>query len=200
MKTLARLFVAALLVAAASAPAHAQLLSGFSVEARGGGAFPTGDFADATPGIEAETGPHFAVKAAFHVHPSVALYAGYGASWFGCSRCGERGLDDQVRDAGFDFGVEASGPALAAGVAPWAKVGGVLHELTFSGFESTLSSEQALGFRVGGGIAFPLTASLTLTPGVSYSAYSAELDLGGLPSETVDVTHFTADVGLRYRF
>lgn len=200
MKRLFAALCVALLASVMPATGLAQIAGiPLSVEVRGGAAIPTGDFADATPGIEAETGPHFAVQGAIQVLPALSLYGGYSMSRFGCPRCGERGLDDEVVDDGWDLGVHATLPLGVAGIRPWAEVGGVFHRLVFSGFESELSSDRAAGFRVGGGVALPV-GPVEITPGVHYSAYSADLDLGGLPGQTVDVTHVTADVGLRYRF
>jgi opacity protein-like surface antigen len=201
MRRLAVTVAFLLLPCLSPAAAHAQFLPRIplSIEARGGVAIPTGDFADETPGIEAESGSRFGVSAALRL-PALSVFGGYSQARFGCPRCGERGLDDEVVDDGFDFGIRASVPFRVGGLAPWVQAGGVLHQLTFSGLDSSLSSDRALGFSVGGGIVLSLIRSLAVTPGVHYSAYSAELDLGGLPGRTVDVTHFTADVGLAFRF
>lgn len=200
MKRVATALVLVLLACAAPTTALGQLGGlPLSVELRGGAAIPTGEITEAAPGVGAETGPYFGIQAAVHVLPALSLYGGYGMSRFGCPRCGERGLDDEVVDDGFGVGVHAALPLPLGGIAPWGEAGGVFHRLVFSGPGGDLSSDRAAGFRVGGGVEIPL-GPVRLTPGVHYSAYSAELDLGGLPSETVDVTHFTAAVGLRYRF
>lgn len=191
-----------LLFCAAPTAAHAQLVPGFplSVEVRVGGALPTGDFADASPGLGAEAGPHLGAAASIHLLPALAVYGGYSQSWFSCPPCEARGLDDTVADSGFDFGLEAALPLRAGGGTPWLRAGGVLHTLAISGFGGVVESDRALGFRAGAGVAFPLMGSLRVVPGVSYSSYSAGLDLGGLRGRTVDVNHFAAELGLRYTF
>jgi opacity protein-like surface antigen len=180
--------------------AAAQILPDLplSVEARVGVAIPVGDFADAQPGIEAEAGPAFAVGAAYHFTPMFALFGEYEWAAFSCPRCDDAGIDDEVIDSGAGFGLEASLPL--AGLGPWLRAGGVYHEIEFSGEGGQLSSEPALGFQIGAGASVMLLPALRITPGIFYRTYSAELDLGGLPSETVDVNHLTVDVGLSYRF
>jgi hypothetical protein len=85
-------------------------------------------------------------------------------------------------------------------VAPWIRVGGVLHRITFAGRGGELSSDPAPGVQLGGGVGFSLPGALWLTPGIHYRTYTAELDLGGLGGESVDVSHLLLDVGLSRRF
>lgn len=171
-----------------------------SLEVRLGAGIPTGDFANREPGIEAEIGPTFGVSAAFHATQVLAVYGGYSRTAFGCSRCASRGLDDSVTDSGFELGGEAAFPMRVARLRPWARVGAIYHELTFSGGGDQLSSEPSLGFEIGGGGAFAVLPALWITPGIRYRAYSAELDLGGFPGQTVDVSGIVLDVGLSLRF
>lgn len=201
MRRIAAMLTGTLWCLTASA-AHTQVVPGLplSVEVRAGGAVPTGDFADKEPGVGAEAGPRVEAAAAVHLLPALAVYAGFSRSWFQCSECGARGLDDTVVDSGFELGVEGAVPLRGLGGVPWIRIGGVLNELAFSGFGSTLESDPGLGFRVGAGMSFSLVRFVRLTPGISYTAYSAELDLGGLPDRTVDVRHVAADLGLRYTF
>lgn len=174
--------------------------SRLGVEVHAGAAVPAGDLADAEPGIGAEAGPQIGAAILSYFTPVLALSVGYSRSWFGCGRCAARGLDDQVVDAGFEGALQVRLPVPPGRIEAWISVGGIFHELIFSGTGSTLSSDQAFGFRIGGGIGLPLSQSFTITPGIQYSGYSAELDLGALPDQTVDVTHFTTRVGLMYRF
>lgn len=194
--------LSAVVVAAAPMAARAQPVPGIplAIEVRGGGAFPVGDFADASPGLGAEPGPHLAVAAAWRFARGVSARVGYSRSWFGCGPCGDVGIDDRVVDAGFDVGLEFRLPLRAAGVTPWIGAGGVFHQLVFSGDDSSLASDHAVGLRIAAGAAVPLVRSLSVKPGVSYSAYSAELDLGASGSETVDVRHIAVAVGLVYHF
>lgn len=190
------------LLAALPVGARAQLVPGvpLALELRGGGAFPMGDFADAAPGVGAEPGPHLGIAAAWGFARGVSARVGYSRSWFGCGPCEEVGVDDRVVDAGFDVGLEFRLPVRAAGVTPWVGVGGIVHQLVFSGDASSLASDRAVGFRVAAGAAVPLLRSVTVKPGISYRAYSAELELGASGSQTVDVRAMAVDVGLAYHF
>jgi hypothetical protein len=194
--------LAALFAVLAPAPAQGQL--GFlprlplSLEVRAGAGIPTGDFADRRPGVEAETGLAFAAGAVLHLSSAVGIYGQYNRTAFGCDNCAGAGLDDELVDAGGGFGIHAALPLAA--FRPWIRAGGVYHELRFSGSEGELFSDPALGFQVGGGVSLPLIGGLRVLPGVHFRSYSAELDLGGLPSETVDVNQVVADLGLSYRF
>lgn len=189
-----------LLTTGTGASAQSLLPIPVSVEVRLGVGFPTGDFANREPGIQAESGLTLAAGAAVHVTRRLALFGGYSRTRFGCTRCAEQGLDTDVTDTGGDFGLQVILPAPIRGLGPWIRAGGVYHQISFSGTQGELSSDPALGFEVGGGISLSLLRAFRLTPGVRYRTYSAELDLGGLGEETVDVSHVLVDVGLSYRF
>lgn len=186
-----------LLLLAARAEAQRIPSLPLSLEVRVGGAFPTGEFAEEEPGTGAESGVAFAAGALFHVTSRVALFANYQRAVFSCASCGGTGLLDELIDEGAGFGVQGSLPLPAS---PWVRVGGVYHQLVFSSTDAALVSEAALGFQVGAGADVSLTGGLRFVPGVFYRAYSADLDLGGLPSESVDVGALLLDVGLSYRF
>lgn len=192
----------AILSAATPAAAAAQLVPGgaLALELRGGAAVPLGDLAESAPGVGAEAGPHLSVAASWRLSRALSAQAGYSRSWFACGRCGDVGIDDRVVDTGFDAGLEARLPGRVGAVTPWVSAGGVLHQLVFSDEESSLSSDYAVGFRLAAGAAVPLARSLSLKPGVSYRAYSADLALGGAGGQTVDVAHLTVDVGVVYHF
>lgn len=189
-----------LLISAPGASAQFLLPIPVSVEVRAGAGIPTGDFANREPGIQAESGLMVGAGAAVHISRRFALFGGYSRTRFGCPRCGEQGLDADVTDTGGDFGLQVILPASIRGLGPWIRAGGVYHQISFSGTQGELSSDPALGFEVGGGISLSLLRVIRLTPGVRYRTYSAELDLGGLGEETVDVSHVLVDVGLSYRF
>lgn len=185
-----------------AAGAEAQRIPGLpslplSVEVRVGGAFPMGEFAEEELGVGAESGVAFAAGAAVHVTRRVALFANYQRAVFSCASCGGTGLLDELIDEGAAFGVQGSLPLAAS---PWVRVGGVYHELVFSATGADLVSEAALGFQVGAGATVPLLGGLRFVPGVFYRTYSADLDLGGLPSRSVEVRALLLDVGLAYRF
>lgn len=189
-----------LLLSPMAAPLDAQWIPTLpvSVEVRAGAGVPVGDFSDVQSGVEAGAGPAASAGLVYHLSERFGVFAAYEWATFSCSRCAEFGLDDELVDRGAGFGLEA---ALDLGLLePWLRAGGLYHTLRFSGLGGELDSESGFGFMAGAGAALGLPAVLRLTPGLFYRSYPAELDLGGLPARTLDVTHLRADVGLAYRF
>ncbi|MBW3654471.1 MAG: hypothetical protein KY444_00060 [Gemmatimonadetes bacterium] len=194
--------IALILLATAAQTAGAQRLPRLpvSVEVRVGAGIPVGEFTEEEPGVGAGAGPAFSAGALFHVSNALAVYGAYSRTYFACGACDATGLDEQVVDAGAEFGVQAMLPVRLAGASPWLRAGGVYRQLTFSGEGDQLSSEPGFGFEAGGGVAVPLTRSISIGPGVRFRTYAAELDLGAFPNRTVDVSQVLADVGIVYRF
>jgi len=60
-----------------------------------------------------------------------------------------------------------------------------------------VESDDAFGYEVGGGLAFPLAPTLTLTPAVRYRTHPAEFPMGSGGSEDTDVSYLSFDVGLK---
>jgi hypothetical protein len=171
-----------------------------SVEVRLGLGIPVGEFANREPGVEAEPGPMVGAGARVHLTPRVALLGGYSLTEFGCSRCARQGLDDGLRDEGADFALQVTFPVLSDRARPWFRGGGVFHQLTFTDGSESLSSDAAVGIQAGGGVSIALPFGLRLEPGLHFRSYSADLDLGGLPGETVDVRQLLLDLGISRRF
>jgi hypothetical protein len=194
--------IALVLLASAAQPAAAQLLPNLplSVEVRVGVGVPMGEFAESEPGIGAGAGPAFSAGALFHFSDALSVYGAYSRTHFACGACDGAGLDEQVVDAGAEFGVQAMLPARLAGASPWLRAGGVYRQLTFSGQGGRLSSDPGFGFEAGAGLSVAVTPSISLAPGVRFRTYTAALDLGELPSRSVDVAQVLADVGIAYRF
>ncbi|HEY0036632.1 MAG TPA: hypothetical protein VGB66_08095, partial [Longimicrobium sp.] len=190
-----------ILLASAAQTAAAQGLADLpiSVELRVGAGIPMGEFAEDDPGVGAEAGPAFSAGALFHVSKPLSVYGAYSRTHFVCGACDATGLDDQIVDAGAEFGVQAT-PVRLAGVSPWLRAGGVYRQLTFSGDGDELASDPGLGFEAGGGLSVAVTRSISIAPGVRFRTYAARLDLGELPSRTIDVSQVMADVGIAFRF
>jgi hypothetical protein len=190
-----------ILLATAARTAGAQRLPDLpiSVEVRVGAGIPTGEFAEDEPGVGAEAGPAFSAGALFHVSNALSVYGAYSRTHFVCGACDAAGLDEQLVDAGAEFGVQVV-PVRLAGVSPWVRAGGVYRQLTFSGEGDQLASDPGIGFEAGGGLSVAVTRSVSIAPGVRFRTYAARLDLGELPSRTVDVSQVLADVGIAFRF
>jgi opacity protein-like surface antigen len=186
--------LAALAAVSMTGAANAQMgpTTPFSVELRAGAALPTGDFGEGL-----NTGWTAGLTAQYNFTPMIGVYGGYSFTSFGADE-EEVGEDEDVNinDRGFNAGLRASFAPMAAGLSPWIKGGLVYNELEFEVDGESLTSDSKLGFEVGGGLAFPLGPRISITPGVTYTAYSfddEDLDLD------LDVSHVKIDIGLNFR-
>ena len=180
------------LVAAAAfaAPAHAQIpnVPPFSLEVRGGLAFPQGDFADGNG-----SGTTLGANATFHFIPLLGIYGGYTLNQF------EADDESDIKDEGFNAGLRLAIPTPLIPIDPYVKAGAVFNTLERSGTVGGLAdseSDRSLGFEVGAGIGIGLGPKLSFTPQVTYTKYAAEFEGTGLEE---DVEHIRLDVGLRIR-
>ncbi|MGK7312094.1 MAG: outer membrane beta-barrel protein [Candidatus Longimicrobiales bacterium M2_2A_002] len=161
--------VAALLVAG---PAAAQD-SPFSLEARSGVTFPTGDLSDA--GFE--SGVIFGVDLFFAVDRALSLYAGWG----------QHGFSDDVSVSGPRVGAKVlfHTPGLAT---PWIRAGATFNELDG---DLGVSSDRETGLEAGAGIDYELSDRVSVTPAARYHTFSPE---------GVTVSYLTLDLGLHLHF
>lgn len=184
-------FVAVLAAVAASAgDAGAQMRIPMSVEGRLDYAVPTGDFDD-----EVDEGAGWGAGVSLGLRPGLALYGTYSNTRFGVGL-----LDDeepQAEDSGFSVGLTAAIPGGSYRVSPWIGAGAVIHTLELGGVEDGIDEE--VGFEVGGGVAIGVAQNVRLTPAVGFRRYSTELE-GLLGDRELDVSHFTAGVGLNISF
>lgn len=193
------------LVAAAAftAPAQAQIpnFTPFSVEVRGGLAFPTGDFgqSDEEDGESIESGITVGANATYHFMPLLGVYAGYTYNRFGVE-----GVDElDVIDKGFSAGLRVAVPTPLIPIDPYAKAGLVYNTLGFEfdgddgDDEGFLDSDNSLGFEIGAGVGIGLGPKLSFTPQVTYTRYTPEYD--GESDDEFKVEHIRVDVGLRIR-
>lgn len=186
----------ALAVAAAAAPARAQLpaITPFSFEARAGLAAPSGDLADL-----ASAGWTLSGSATYHALPFIGVYVGYTRSQFGADDdvadvAGEGHYTDQGLDAGLRVGI----PTPLIPIDPWIRGGIVLHKLSADDFDDPdfdTETDTGTGFEVGAGLGFGL-GPLSLTPGVSYVSYDADFEDGG---PEVTVSYLKVEIGGRIR-
>ena len=156
-----------------------------AVEVSGGAAIPTHAF-----GAEdgADTGARFAASAVYSFATGVAGYAGYSQSRMACdnSFCGS----GRYEGSGVNAGAELSLPRgrVARVVYPWVRGGIALHTLSHNAHEGAetvrVTSDRAVGYEVGAGIALPLANRITFRPGVGYTSFRAEFDEGGLGDAT----------------
>ncbi|HEX8694066.1 MAG TPA: outer membrane beta-barrel protein [Longimicrobium sp.] len=180
----------ALAVAAAAAPARAQLphITPFSFEARAAAAFPTGDLEDAG----ASAGWVLSGSATFHAIPLIGVYAGYSYGQFGVED-----VDDvHFTEQGFDAGLRLAIPTPLIPIDPWIRGGLVFHKLSLDSDDPDVGGETdtGLGFEVGAGLGFGL-GPISLNPGVSFVQYDAEDE----DDVEATVSYFKLEIGGRIR-
>lgn len=182
---------------AGSAQAQAVPASPFSVEVRGGLAFPTGDLDDV-----ADSGITVGANGTFMFTPMLGLYAGFTYNSFGFSEEGEDVFEGSINTYGLDAGLKAMFTTPTLPVSPFLKGGLVYHkaQIEIEGVDlgDEGESESGLGFEVGGGVMIPLGPRLSFTPGVSYTSFKpgdSEDD-----DEVENISSFRVDVGLNIRF
>ena len=187
-----------LFVAAAAAPAHAQLpnFTPFSLEVRGGLVFPTGDFGESEDDVGSiESGYTWGANATYHFIPLVGIYGGYTRNQFDVE-----GLEElDVIDEGFSAGVRLAVPTPLIPIDPYVKAGLVYNTLSFEfdgDDEEFIDSDRSLGFEVGAGVGIGLGPKLSVTPAVTYTRYEPQYDGEG---DDFKVEHLRVDVGLRIR-
>ena len=198
MKKIATGLVALAAVAlAGSAQAQAIPVSPFSVEVRGGLAFPTGDLDDF-----ADSGITVGANGTYMFTPMLGLYAGFTYNAFGLpEEADELDIDGSVNTYGLDAGLKAMFATPTLPVTPFLKGGLVYHKIEVEiedvDLGEELESDSGLGFEVGGGVMVPLGPRLSFTPAVSYTSFKPKFD--GEDGDD-NVTSFRVDVGLNIRF
>lgn len=185
---------------AGSAQAQAIPVSPFSVEVRGGLAFPTGDLEDV-----AESGITVGANGTFMFTPMLGLYAGFTYNSFGLAEEAEAlGVDGSINTYGLDAGVKAMFATPTLPVTPFLKGGLVYHKVELDIEDLDLGDEDdtdfGLGFEVGGGVMVPLGPRLSFTPAVSYTSFKPNYEGDEEDDEDDNVTSFRVDVGLNFRF
>lgn len=183
---------------AGNAQAQAIPVSPFSVEVRGGLAFPTGDLEDV-----AESGITVGANGTFMFTPMLGLYAGFTYNAFGLpEEADELGVDGSINTYGLDAGLKAMFATPTLPVSPFVKGGLVYHKLELDIEDVDLGEEDdtdfGLGFEVGGGVMVPLGPRLSFTPGVSYTSFKPGDSGDGDDGE--NISSFRVDVGLNFRF
>jgi hypothetical protein len=187
----------AALALAGTAQAQAVPVSPFSVEVRGGLAFPMNDLDDV-----ADSGITVGANGTFMFTPSVGLYAGFTYNSFSLGQEAEDlDLDGSINTYGFDAGLKAMFPSPTLPVTPFVKGGLVYHKLELDVEGVDLGDEDdtdfGLGFEAGAGVMVPLGPRLSFTPAMSYTTFRPNYQG---ENDGDNVTSFRVDVGLNIRF
>lgn len=190
----------AALAFAGTVQAQAIPTSPFSVEVRGGLAFPTGELEDV-----AESGITVGANGTYMFTPMLGLYAGFTYNAFGLpDEAEELGVEGSINTYGLDAGVKAMFATPTLPVTPFLKGGLVYHKVQLDIEDVDLGDEDesdfGLGFEVGGGVMIPLGPRLSFTPGVSYTSFKPNFEGDEDDDDADNVTSFRVDVGLNIRF
>ena len=181
----------------AAAPAAAQIpnITPFSFEVRGGLAVPMGDLKDEDQG-NAESGLTVSGTVTYHALPLVGIYAGYSRSEFGF----DSPLDASYTDEGLAVGARVGIPTPLIPIDPWVRAGVVRHKLSLDAEgaeeDDEAETDSDWGFEVGAGVGFAFTNKISITPGVTYTSTSHDIEG---ENESINVSHLRVDVGLRVR-
>jgi len=192
----------AVMTAVATGEAQTGLPVPVSIEARGGFAFPTGEWTD---DVDLGTGVGFGVSAIVGVTPMINVYGGWERYSFELDDEGDlEGADVDAVDSGFRLGAEVALP-LAAPVSPFVFGGLTYSKLSVSasggGASVEVDSDNSLGFEVGAGARIPLGTVIAFTPTIRYGSHSAEFDaFSEFGQEDVSVGRVTLDLALRFSF
>ena len=171
------------LAGTASAQGPVEIATPISLEARGGLAVPSGDFADL-----AENAFGFGGSVHLQVAPRVSVYGGYSQTEFDMEALSADGTD-----RGWEAGARIAFPGV--GFSPWVRGGLLFHDFETEVAGVEVDGEDEVGFEVGAGAAFPLGPRVSVSPGFAYRRYATEMAALG----ERDVSYLNLDVGLRIR-
>lgn len=200
MKTAARFAIVAGILAASTAPLHAQIVYG---GVRGGMGVPSGTFSEsfqpgATDGVirGAKPGTGYGLDAGVSLG-LLGFYAGYDHIDFDCetAACSSNG---KYKLEGVSAGLRLGIPLFPI-VKPWVKAGVTFNEIngTNTGTNATkITTDRTPGYEVGAGLDIPILTLFSITPQVRY--VGQKLDLKGIyEGEKTNVSYYTFDLGLR---
>ncbi|NIP83028.1 MAG: outer membrane beta-barrel protein [Gemmatimonadetes bacterium] len=157
--------LAAALALALAAPACAQRLA---LELTAGAA--VGRYSETGAGLELLPGPSFGATLEAEVSESLAAYAGYVRSSFGCEEgfCADRDVTLTSQGA-------VLGGRWSAGL-PWVRAGVTLQSLDVDAAGAGESTDAALGWDLGAGIQLAVGGRTRIRPGVAYRRHGASTD------------------------
>lgn len=179
----AAVLAALALAGSASAQVPVEIATPISLEARGGIAVPSGDFADL-----ADNAFGFGGSVHVQVAPRVSLYGGYSQTEFDLEALSADGTD-----RGWEAGARVAFSGV--GFSPWVRGGLLVHDFDVDAGAVEFDTDEEVGFEVGAGVAFPLGPRVSVSPGFAYRRYAVDLPVRG----ELDVSYLNLDVGLRIR-
>jgi hypothetical protein len=187
-------------LALAPLPLQGQLPIPLTVEARGGFAAPTGEFATEGGGRRFDPGPRAEVGARLRLGAAIGVYGAVQQTWFGCPQCERLGLDGSAVRRGGEAGLHLVPPLLLGSWEPWVRAGATAQTLGFSGFGETRTSSTGFGFSASAGISIPVAERVALLPGAGFQRTPVEFRFDAFPDRSVVMSAVSLDLGVSFRF
>lgn len=179
------------------ATGEAQAQARWSVDVRGGAAFPVQDF-----GVdELDIGVGFEGTIGYRVMPHLGIYAGWDWFHFEADRALTL-LQVDVEETGYAFGLLFEHPLeLLGSPSIWVRAGGTYNhiEIENDAGDITADSGHGMGFEAGVGVALRMGEGWYLTPGARFRMLSEEFVVAGTPTD-VDLSYVALEVGVSRRF
>lgn len=172
-----------------------QAQSPFTLQMRGGAAFPTADLGESA----LNTGAGFEFGLEYRLQPHLGVYLGWDWHRFTTDEA-FAGSDFDVEDTGYAFGAQFTHPLMTS-IGYWARFGGIYNHIELEDDRGDIAADSGheLGWEVGGGLNIPLGERFALTPGVRYRTFSTTLDVNDA-TVPVDLSWVAAEVGVRWSF
>lgn len=186
---------AAMLAVTSSATAQQP----WTVELRGGGAFPTVDIVG-----DSGTGNGIALEGVLSYRFVPYLDAFVAWDWVKFSpETSFAGPEVDIEGTGYLAGLRFErSVAEAVPFDVWVRAGARYDhlELNDASGEIIAGTGRDVGFDLGAGVTVQVAERWSVTPGVRYRAVSHDVQLSPTRTEDADLRHVVVDVGVRYRF
>jgi hypothetical protein len=166
----------------------------FSIDFRGGAAFPTTDLGQTA----LKTGGGFGATASVRVLPHMRIYGGWDWTYFATDGAFE-GSEFDVVPNGYAFGLQFQHP-LRNEVYGWVRAGALYNHVELEDTSNVVDSGHEFGWELGTGLRVPLIDRMALTPGVRYRMFSADLEMSTTRTVPVDINFVSAELGLSFSF
>jgi hypothetical protein len=171
-----RLSIAMTILLLHAGAAVAQNYGKYSVELRGGAAFPT----EKIDNITLNTGPALGIAGTIKVLRTLKVYAGWDWRYFSVENVSTLN-NHSMQQTGYNFGAQFE-REFAPSLKTWVSAGGVYDhaELEDGAGDIIADSGHELGWEVGVGVALPIS-NFTISQGIRYRTLSVDLANGATP-------------------
>lgn len=168
----------------------------WSLDIRGGAAFATQNMGDASLG----SGLGFEAVLAYRLLPRLAAYAGWDGYHFATARS-FAGSDVDVEDTGYVFGLQFIHPFGGSSLDYFIRAGAIFNhiEIEHSNEQIIADSKHGLGWEIGLGLVYTISAKWKLTPGIRYRSLARYIEIGAIRTP-VKLAYLNTEVGCSFIF